>query len=290
MVELKNEVLTIKVAEMGAELQSIVDEEGKEYLWQADPEYWPRHSPILFPIVCGLWEDTYRIDGHEYKMSRHGFAREKEFKLLRKTDNKVTFVLESDESTLAVYPYHFLLSVTYRLEGNCIHVVWHVFNQGREEMHFQIGGHPAFYVPEAEAGTPVKGVIRFDEEGTVDRVFGDVGGCIRPEREDLTTTQGLWPFTEETFKHDAVIIDRCQVHRVALLNPDGTDAVAVAFDAPAVGIWTPYGKHAPFVCIEPWYGVHDKVNYQGEFKDKYLMNHLQPGGSFMSEYKITIGS
>ena len=97
----------------------------------------------------------------------------------------------------------------------------------------------------------------------------------------------------DTFDYD--IIDRIYTAQDnltlnVLLNPDGTDAVSVAFDAPAVGIWTPYGKHAPFVCIEPWYGVHDKVNYQGEFKDKYLMNHLQPGGSFMSEYKITIGS
>ena len=289
MEKLSNDRLTIAVDAKGAELQSIKDSEGREYLWQADPNYWPRHSPILFPIVCGLWKDTFRIDGHEYKMKRHGFARDMEFRLLRKADDRVTFVLESDRCTMALFPYHFHLSVTYRLEDNKIHVVWHVYNHGRKEMHFQIGGHPAFYVPGIKEGEPIKGVMRFDEQGVVDRVFGDVEGCIRPGREELKTEDGLWPFSEESFKNDAVIIDQCQLHSVTLLNPDGSDAVSVNFNAPAVGIWTPYGKHAPFVCIEPWYGLHDTVAYQGEFRDKHLMNHLQPGSSFMSEYVIKIG-
>ena len=290
MEELKNEFLTIQVAEKGAELQSIKDKEGHEYLWQADPYYWPRHSPILFPIVCGLWENTYRIDGFEFKMNRHGFARNMDFQLIRKTDNRVTFALTDSPETHRGYPYHFNLSVTYRLDGNKIHVIWHVENTQNTEMHFQIGGHPAFNLPDLAEGEAMHGTLRFDNEEGIERLIGNVEGCIRPGRFPLETEKGIWRFDEESFNMDAIIIDKCQVKEVSLLDKDGRDVVTVSFKSPAVGIWSPYGKNAPFVCIEPWYGIHDSVNYQGDFRKKYLMNHLQPGASFMSEYTIEVGS
>lgn len=285
---LKNEHLTIEVSSLGAELQSIRDAEGHEYLWQADERYWPRHSPILFPIVCGLWEDKYRTEGQEFAMGRHGFARDTEFKLLKKSATKLTYAMESNEETLKAYPYKFILSVTYRLENNRIHVVWHVHNTDDKEIHFQIGGHPAFNLPDVKEGEPMRGVMCFDNMGRVERIYGNVGGCVRPERFDTGSVDGVWTFTEETFRDDAVIIDRSQLRQVCLLDKTAHPVVTVDFQAPAVGIWSPYGKNAPFVCIEPWYGLHDWIEYQGEFKEKYLMNHLQPGASFMSEYVITI--
>lgn len=290
MEQLKNEFLSIAVSSLGAELQSIKDTKSDhEYMWQADAKYWGRHSPILFPIVCGLWEKTYRTEGKTYQMERHGFARNTEFKLINKTEDRVTFALESSEETLRAYPYRFILSVTYRIEKNSIHVIWHVHNTDTKEIHFQIGGHPAFNLPGIKTGDDVRGTLRFDCRANVERIFGNVGGCILPERHPLQHLKdGLWQFTEESFKDDAVIIDKCQLHEVALLDQNGTPAVTVRFKAPAVGLWSPFGKKAPFICIEPWYGVHDYVNYTGEFKDRYLMNHLLPGASFLSEYTITI--
>lgn len=289
MEELKNEQLVIKIAEMGAELQSIKDAQGKEYLWQADEKYWPRHSPLLFPIVCGLWEDKYYIDGYAYRMSRHGFARDTKFTLVSKTDNKVTFAIHDTMETHRDYPFHFNLAVTYRLEGNKIHVIWHVENTDANEIHFQIGGHPAFYLPDVKEGEPMHGMIKFDNEDEIERLVGNVGGCIVPGRFRLDTEKGYWAFKEKSFDEDAVIIDKCQVKEVALLDKDCKPVVTVNFKSPAVGIWSPFGKNAPFVCIEPWYGIHDRVSYNGEFKDKYLMNHLQPGASFMAQYSIKIG-
>ena len=142
MVELKNEQLSVVVSEKGAELQSIKDASGKEYLWQADPKYWNRRSPILFPIVCSVNDETYRVDGKEYHLPRHGFARDSEFKLIAQSPRKVTFVLESSEATKKVYPYDFTLSVSYVLDANKISVIWHVHNTDTREIHFQIGGHP----------------------------------------------------------------------------------------------------------------------------------------------------
>ena len=286
---LKNEQLQLAVSPMGAELQSIKDSNGKEYLWQADERFWPRHSPILFPIVCGLWNKRYRIDGFEYTMERHGFARDMEFKLIGRTDNKVTFALESTTATRRLYPYDFMLSVSYRLDGNRIHVIWHVHNTDNNEIHFQIGGHPAFNLPDVGEGEPMHGCLKFDNEGHLERLIGNVGGCIVPGRFDLPTEKGFWTFDEASFREDAVILDRCQVKQVQLLDKARRPVVTVDMKTHAVGIWSPYGKNAPFVCIEPWFGVHDSVEYQGDFRKKYLMNHLQPGASFLSEYIITIG-
>ena len=146
MVELRNELLSVVVAEKGAELQSIKDANGKEYLWQGDPAFWPRRSPILFPIVCSVNNDTYYVDGQAYHLPRHGFARDTEFTLISQSDRKVTFALESSEETKKVYPYDFTLSVSYVLDNNKIGVIWHVHNTDQREIHFQIGGHPAFNV------------------------------------------------------------------------------------------------------------------------------------------------
>lgn len=286
--QLKNEELTLTFSSLGAELQSIKDAEGHEYLWQADKRFWGRHSPILFPIVCGLWNGKYRTEGKEYEMERHGFARDTEFTLVKKTENKVTYAMTESEETLKTYPYHFNLAVTYRLAGNEIHVIWHVENTDDREIYFSIGGHPAFNVPDMKEGEPLIGTLRFDNKGNIERIFGNVGGCILPERFPLKTSDGLWEFTEDSFKDDAVIIDKCQVHEIAMLNKEMNPVVTVKFKAPAVGIWSPFGKNAPFVCVEPWYGVHDYVNFTGELKDKYLINHLQPGASFMAEYSIKI--
>ena len=285
---LKNEQLQIAISEHGAELQSIQDADRNEYLWQGDPKYWGRRSPILFPIVCGLWDDCYRLDGYEYKMQRHGFARDMDFQLIAKTDRKVTFALEDTPETHRCYPYHFMLSITYRLDGNKIHVIWHVHNTESNEIHFQIGGHPAFMIPGVKEGDEVKGTIRFDNTDKIERLIGNMNGCIIPGRFDVGSRDGIWHFNEDSFKEDCVIIDKSQVKQVSLLDENQKPVVTVDMKTPCVGIWAPYGKHAPFVCIEPWYGIHDKVEYRGDFRQKYLMNHLQPGASFLSEYTITI--
>lgn len=288
MEQIKNDSLSLSISEHGAELQSIKDINGKEYLWDGDPEYWPRHSPILFPIVCGLWKNTYRYAGETYKMERHGFARDTDFKLVRKADDRITFALSDSEETLKVYPFHFNLAISYRLEGNKIHVVWHVENTDDKTIYFQIGGHPAFLVPDAKKGEPLTGSLKWDNNAP-ERLYGNVNGCLAKGYHKVATPDGVWNFTENDFEDDALIFDRSQLHHVELLDKDNKPVVQLDFKAPAVGIWSPSGKHAPFVCIEPWYGIHDWAEFEGNFQEKYLMNQLLPGSSFMSEYIITIG-
>jgi galactose mutarotase-like enzyme len=289
MVELRNEQLSVVVSEKGAELQSIKDASGKEYLWQADPNFWPRHSPILFPIVCSVNNDTYSVDGKEYHLPRHGFARDTEFKLIAQNDRKVTFALESSEETKKVYPYDFTLSISYVLEGNKIGVIWHVHNTDAQEIHFQIGGHPAFNIPGMKAGDTQSGRIRLDNEEALDGLKSYIDGSHEMIEIPVEAEQGIIEFTDNTWRNDSVKIHKSQVHRAELLGPDGEPEVTVDFRTPVIAFWSPFGKQAPFVCIEPWYGLGDPRGFNGEFKDKPLMNHLQPGASFMSRYDITIG-
>ena len=289
MVELRNEQLSVVVSEKGAELQSIKDAGGKEYLWQADPNFWPRHSPILFPIVCSVNNDTYSVDGKEYHLPRHGYARDTEFKLIAQNDRKVTFALESSEETKKVYPYDFTLSISYVLEGNKIGVIWHVHNTDTQEIHFQIGGHPAFNIPGMKAGDTQSGRIRLDNEEALDGLKSYIDGSHEMIEIPVEAEQGIIEFTDNTWRNDSVKIHKSQVHRAELLGTDGEPEVTVDFRTPVIAFWSPFGKQAPFVCIEPWYGLGDPRGFNGEFKDKPLMNHLQPGASFMSRYDITIG-
>lgn len=287
MEQIKNDKLTLTINPHGAELVSIKDNGGEEYLWDGDPAYWGRHSPILFPLVCGLWNDTFRINGKEYKMKRHGFARDTDFTLVAKGDDRCVYALHDNAATLEKYPYHFNLGIGYRLDGNKIHVVWHVENTDDKTIYFQIGGHPAFLVPGAKKGEPVKGTLRLDNPEPM-RVYGNVNGCLANGYHKVETDNGLFRFTEDSFADDAIIFDHSQLRHIELLDADGKPHITVDTKAPALGIWSPYGKHAPFVCIEPWYGIHDWAGFEGEFKDKYLMNQLLPGSSFMSEYVITV--
>ena len=290
MVELQNDQLSILVSEKGAELQSIKGADGKEYLWQADPKYWPRHSPILFPIVCSVNNETYRVDGHEYHLPRHGFARDAEFKIITQNERKATFALESSEDTKKVYPYDFTLSISYVLDGNRIGVIWHVHNTDTREIHFQIGGHPAFNIPNMKAGENQHGRIRLDNQEPMDALhsYGD-GSHAMDEVPFIEAEDGIMEFSDNTWRNDSIKIHKCQLHRAELLNKAGKPEVTVEFRTPVVAFWSPYDKQAPFVCIEPWYGIGDPRDFNGEFKEKPLMNHLQPGASFMSKYDIIIG-
>lgn len=287
MKEIKNDILTIKIAEHGAELQSIKDKEGKEYLWQGNPKYWGKHSPLLFPIVCGLWNETYHAEGKAYKMLRHGFGQTVDFHLISETDLKATFAFADTEETRKNYPYRFNLSVTYRLDKNKIHVIWHVENTDNKEIYFQIGGHPAFNIPDMKEGEPLHGCLKFDNPNP-QRLFANVQGCIAQGHHSLKMQDNIWAFNMDDFKDDALVFDESQLHEVQLLNKSKKPVVTLNFKTPAIGIWSPTDKNAPFICIEPWYGIHDWAEYNGEFKDKYLMNKLLPGASFMSEYTITI--
>lgn len=288
MERLNNQILAIEVKEHGAELSSIRKGD-VEYLWQADPAFWQRHSPVLFPIVGSVWEGSFKVNGKEYKMGQHGFARDMDFTLVRRSEHEVRFRLESSDETMAKYPWPFVLEIAYRLHDNAVDVIWEVTNVGNEEMPFQIGAHPAFYYPDYDQDTKERGFFSFDRSEGLEYILISEKGCADPSvRYPLSLQDGKLPLDTSSFDKDAFIMGESQVGKVTLHRQDGTPWLSLTFDAPLVGLWSPPGKNAPFVCIEPWYGRCDRAHYEGEFKDRDCMNILAPGERFSSVYSIVV--
>lgn len=288
MKTLKNDILTIGVKDHGAELCSIRKGD-TEYLWQADPAFWTRHSPVLFPIVGSVWNGCFKVGGDEYRMGQHGFARDMDFTLIDHAEDRIRYRLESSDETLAKYPWPFSLEIAYRLRGNKVDVIWEVTNLSDHPMPFQIGAHPAFYYPDYKADTKERGFFSFDRSEDIEYILIKEKGCADPEAKyPLQLKDGMLPIDTSSFDRDAFIIEDSQVGKVTLHRQDGTPWLALSFDAPLVGLWSPPGKNAPFVCIEPWYGRCDRVGFDGQFVDRDWVNVLSPGDTFHGEYSIEI--
>ena len=284
---ISNEYLEIMVKDHGAELVS-VKKGGRQYLWNADPAYWGRVSPVLFPFVGGLEGKVYRHAGKEYPMTQHGFARDRDFEPVSRSEQEMWFVLRADEETRKVYPFEFELQCGYRLEGSRVEVIWKVKNLGNEEMYFAIGAHPACLCPPEGKGRQEDCSIRFDSEKDLVLTRINEKGMVIEEKEVIRLEDGVMPLEEHTFDRDALVFEQNQAHRVELLDAEKNAYIAVTFDAPLFGVWSPAGKHAPFVCIEPWYGRCDRAGYQGSLADREWENSLAPGGEWTRSYQIEI--
>lgn len=290
MYILENKDLKITMNEKGAELTSIMHD-GKEYLWNADPKYWGRCAPVLFPFVGSVNGGTYLYEGKEYKMGQHGFARDNMFTMCEQTENEVWFCLKDTEDTYVNYPFHFALYIGYVLEGKKLSVKWKVENTDTKELLFSIGGHPAFMCPIDGCGKQTDYSLLLKKHGqAVQEVTVGVlaDGLLSEETFTLQTVDGLRKIDETMFDRDALIIEKQQLDEVSLVDSDGTPYVTVKFDTPLMGIWSPAKKQAPFVCIEPWYGRCDRRRFDGELGEREYGNRLEVGACFQGGFDIII--
>lgn len=292
MKTIQNDFLQISVNSHGAELSSIVNlKTGAEMLWQGNPEYWKRRSPVLFPIVGSVWNNRYLYDGKIYEMSQHGFARDMDFTLIEESETKLIYELCSDECTKKIYPADFTLQIGYELNDNTVKVIWTVFNAGNNEMHFQIGAHPAFNYQNFNRGAEIQGyfsMLPVDRKYRLSTIVER--GCIDDKIiEKKYDEYCIIPITRNTFDNDALILEDSQASNITLLDATKKPYIKLVFDAPVVGLWSPAkNDYAPFVCIEPWYGRCDRVGYDGEFAQKDWMLHLLPDESFKTSYLIEL--
>lgn len=286
---LKNDKLTVEVSAHGAELQSIM-KGGTEYLWHGDPAFWGRRSPVLFPIVGSVWEKRYRVDGREFSLGQHGFARDMDFTLMEASDNSVRYRLEYSDETLEKYPYPFVLEIAYCLRDDKLDVIWEVSNPGSADLHFQIGAHPAFVYPDYSQESKGRGHLAFDRSEGLECIRIKEKGCVDVETKwPLEMSDGILKLENDTFDSiDTIMLQDSQIKEIRMFREDGSPWLSMSFDAPVVGIWSPPGKNAPFICLEPWYGRCDRAGYEGEYKDKDWMNTLAPGEKFRSVYTIEI--
>ncbi|MCM1251529.1 MAG: aldose 1-epimerase family protein [Clostridium sp.] len=288
LFQIGNDKLTIQVDSMGAELKSLKKiATGVEFMWNGNPAFWKRTSPVLFPLVGALKNGEYRLNGQCYQMGQHGFARDMEFQLKSQTNREIWFSLESSKETLAVYPYAFLLELGYELQDDTLSVKWKVTNRAKEDMYFSIGGHPAFCCPILEDTKQTAYRIRFD---TKEKVSAGIlqDGLMSDKKETYSLENGEMQITEHLFDKDALVIENNQAHQVSLIKPDGTPYLTVDFDAPLFGVWSPPGKNAPFICIEPWYGRCDASDYTGTWEERKWEQHLEAGGIFEASYRVQV--
>ena len=287
-ITLTNDVLAVVIDTHGAELQSIDNiRTGRHYLWHGDKAYWGRRSPVLFPIVGSLWDGTFRMDGKEYGLGQHGFARDMEFAVMENVpENEAWFVLEANDETMMKYPRNFRLEIGYSLIGERVTVMWRVVNNDALRMSFQIGEHPAFNYPDFSSADPIHAYFTTDGGKILYSQIIAEKGCIGDETMEVKAdSDGLVPVTGATYSRGALIFADNQVHRVSMLSKDKRPYVTLMFSAPLVGLWSPSGQ-APFMCIEPWWGRADKVGYEGEFAERQYVNHLEPGETFEASYMM----
>ena len=289
-IKLENDLLEVTINSFGAELSSITGKEtGTQYLWDADEKFWKRSAPVLFPFVGSLKDKKYTVDGNDYPMGQHGFARDMEFSVVSETNDEAWFELRSNDDTLAKFPFEFVLKIGYKLDGNDIKVTWHVENPGDKELLFSIGGHPAFMCPVTEDGKQSDYYLKFDADKAL--TYGLLSSDGLLDRDDYllgVDINGYCAIDKHMFDKDALIIEHFQASKVSLCTPDKKPYLTVSFDAPLFGLWSPAGKGAPFVCIEPWYGRCDRADFGGELKDREYGNVLAVGETFEKSYDITI--
>ena len=263
---LSNKDLSIKINPLGAELQSFHSNKlDLELLWQADVDYWPRHAPILFPIV-GKLANNQLIEGNKaYPLTQHGFARDMEFEPIFQSSKFVQLRLQSSEATLEKYPYPFELLVEYLLKDNTLRTTFVIRNNSETSLPFSVGGHPAFNWPLIPGIDKESHYILFEENETVPLLQLEEG-LVSTKRLPTPIINKKIALKDELFKNDALIFDSLNSNKITYIAGEQCRLEMQFDDFPQLGIWTKQG--ADFICLEPWIGYASPQSYEGEFRKK----------------------
>ncbi len=293
---LENAVFTAEIESFGAELKSLVRKEGNmEYMWEADPAFWGKTSPILFPFIGKLEGGKYQYNDIEFVMDKHGFARDMDFTVLKQEADQVVFTIKSNENTLQKYPFTFALEVEYQLTENGIIESLRVINQDEKTMYFSFGGHPAFACP-VKTGTAKKrteyAVKLYGAEGKVNVLSTEIGvpdGLLTGKNIEIKLDNGVFPITDGIFDQDALCLAQQHVRAVGLLDENGREYIRLEADCPVWGIWSMPDSNAGYVCIEPWWGICDPKGYQGTLQQRPYTNQAEAGKTWECSYRIFAG-
>lgn len=279
---ISNSILSAKINHKGAELFSLTSlKNNQEYIWEGNPDYWGKHSPILFPIIGTLKDNKYHIANKVYELNRHGFARDMTFELIDKHENSATFSIQSSDETLKVYPFDFELQIRYSLEENKLNIEYTVLNKTAAKLPFSIGAHPAFTLD----GNFEDYQLEFEKNEPLEFNLLE-NNLISNQTEFLEKKEGLVELRHQLFENDALIFKKLESKSVSLLK-NKVPFLKVHFQGfPHLGIWTP--NNAPFLCIEPWYGHSDTNESDGNLFNKEGIQIIDTNKTFNSKFVIEI--
>jgi galactose mutarotase-like enzyme len=276
---ISNQQLTAVINHHGGELVSLQANTGKEYIWEGNPDYWGKLSPILFPIVGTLKNGAYNYDGKKYQLTRHGFARDMEFDLIDKTGTAVVFSLKANNETRKLYPFDFELQIVYSIKESELCITYKVFNNSPEILFYGIGGHPAFSLPNAFE----KYSLNFESNETLIS-YQLEGDLLSDKTIPIELSANLLPLTYSLFERDALIFKEMKSKQIQLLE-NNVPVLNFRFgDFPNFGIWTK--QNAPFICLEPWAGYSDTISATGNIAEKEGIQTLE--GNTVKEYSFSI--
>ena len=265
---IENKDFSLSVKEMGAELNSFKSKKtGFEFIWEGNTDIWYGQSPILFPIIGRLLDDKYRLNGEEYTMPKHGIVRKKPFKLIDKTENSLKFIQSDDENSLKEYPYHFDLIVEFKITDNGLSVTHTVVNKNDCVMYYSFGAHPAF---NCEIGDYLE--FSEKEELLTERIDHD--SILIEEKFPVNIDGNKLTITKNLFDDDALILSGYKSKAISLKSNNHNRVVKFNFDSPLLGIWAKPG--APYVCIEPWWGINDNHDKKADLSEKRGIMSLNP--------------
>lgn len=266
---IENEYFTLAVKELGAELTSLKSKKtGIEYIWYGNPDIWYGQSPILFPVIGRLLDDKYRLNGKEYSMEKHGIVRKKPFKLVEKTEDTLTFLQSDDETSLEIYPYHFDLYVTFKLNDDGVEVSHKVINKNDTVMYYSLGAHPGF-------NCKIGDYFEFDNpQASVMNEQIDLDSLLLDEQVELLKNEKRITIEKNTFDKDALILSGYTDNVISLKSDDHNRVIRFYFDSPILGIWAK--PNAPYVCIEPWWGINDNHVKKADLSEKRGIMSLNP--------------
>lgn len=283
---LQNDYLTATIKDNGAELCSLLDSKQTEYIWTADSRYWGRHTPVLFPLVGKVLNNTYTHNGKSYTLGQHGFARDMNFSVSEQTDTHITFTLVANEETFKLYPFNFSFSITYTLIENNLHITYAVTNTDQETIGFKLGAHPGFRCPLFEGETMEDYYFEFEKEEDAHLMpLVDPGYFTG----DTSTFKGqVIELSPEVFANDALVFTGLKSSKIALKSKKHNHYLEVSFpEFPFLGLWSP-STPSPFVCIEPWFGHADFTDEGDELMTKKDLVTLSPTHTFSCTHIMTI--
>lgn len=276
-----------QIETLGAELRSLKDVFGTEYIWQGDARYWGRRSPLLFPVIGEQKGGYYAYAGKRYSIGRHGFARDREFEVVTSEKSRAVLSLVSDDSTLAVYPFRFRLYVSFELEGTVLTVSYRVENTGECQMFFSIGGHTGYNCPLVDGDSFEDYLIEYEKPETFDRLIVGPDGLYTGESEPFLKGERSFGLSHVLFSRDAIVPSRLLSRRIDLVSRRTGRGVRVEFgDFKTLAVWS--AGDAPFVCLEPWNGRASGSDDGPSLEEKHGIVCLSEGSFYGVSHSISL--
>ena len=286
LIRIGSDILSVAINPIGAELTSLRDVEGRELMTDADPAFWTGHAPLLFPVVGMPFRETIRVDGVEYPMKKHGFARHARFAVADVGADQARFVLADSDETRASYPFAFELAVTFRVDGPTLSIDASVINRGPIELPASFGFHPAFAwpLPYGQDRGAHRILFSADEPAALKTIAAD--GTIAAATRESPLDGRTLHLADALFEKDALVWDRVRSDKVTYGAMAGPRLDIRFPDTPMLGIWTKPG--AAYVCVEPWHGIADPEGYTGEYRDKPGIFIVPVGGEKRIGMSVTL--